>query len=150
LQAQIAEMQQTMEAMARQQQTAAAQRALPPPPAPPQADAGPLNWRGIEPLRLSSDATIEDTGRHPLFYIDDRAYTVPNEVSSAVGLQYIHLSAGGDIGVLQAQDYLLNELLGADAYRALREYQALTSAHLAWVIEACSRLALGTIEVPKG
>jgi hypothetical protein len=150
-QAQIAELQQMAERLARQQQAAAGQRALP--AAPPRPDGpGPLNWRGIEPLRLpavSDDDEPEPVGRHALFYIGDTEYTIPDEVPQSDALEFLHLMAAPDLGPLVGQDFLLTMMLGAREYRELRAYKPLTSAQLAWIIETCTKICLGVLETPK-
>ena len=131
----------------------AAQAAAPHPalPAGRPEDPDILGIPGLKPLRLSTtDVEPLSTGRHPLFYIDDREYTVPDEVPQSVALEFVHLAATGDVGLLTAQDYLLTELLSDEAYAALRAYKYLTAAQLAWIIQTCVRIALGALETPKG
>lgn len=151
-------MQQTMEQMARQQQAAAA-RALPAgaPGQRPQmdtVDSDPdiLGIPGLKPIRISDDDGDGDKPerRVPWFYVGDKQFTVPERVTQALALEYMHLGAvGTDMAMAQAQDFLLTALLGEDDYRELRHSRRLTREHLGWILETANRIAVGALEVPK-
>ena len=131
---------------------AAARRpARPRVPAPvpePEPEASPLDPGSgeFEVLRLTrrTDRTEE---RVPLFYIDDVEYTVAKRPNVNVGLQMMHLFRTQ--GEAAATDYVLDKLLGADGYAALREYDDLTPAQFKHICQVAVKLALGSLELPK-
>jgi hypothetical protein len=110
------------------------------------APALPASAPADDVIRLTSDPGLAEE-RVPLFYIDDREYTVAKRPGVNVGLEYLHLSrtSGQEIAI----DYLLGKLLGEEGYRALREYDQLTSDQFKQICEVAARLTLGAIELPK-
>ena len=121
----------------------------------PREDHGPLKplYPGFEPLRLETpDEAPEEAPRVELFSIDDQPFTIPVRVPQQVAVEYLHrfATAGGPEGQVLANDYLLTQVLGEDAYAALRAWPHLTTDQFAWVTEVITRLAFGQIEVPKG
>jgi len=161
----LAQMRAEIAELRRQAAEARQERAAiePVPPAPlrpalPVSPADPdiLGIPGLKPLRLTTDDDDKPVTRHPLFYIDGEAVTIPDEVSSQVTVNYLRIigvDVDNEVGRGQAlvagQSYLLREMLGDDGYRRLCEYKPLKQQQLAWIIETCTRVALGTIEIPK-
>lgn len=101
-----------------------------------------------EPLRLSTRSGDVPAGRVPLFYIDDVEYTIPDRVSANVALKYMRMVRVS--GVDAASAWLLEEVLGDDAYTALMNYDGLTVTHLEQIGRAINDLVMGATEVPKG
>ncbi|MCX4750897.1 hypothetical protein OG455_41185 [Kitasatospora sp. NBC_01287] len=113
-----------------------------PDPTPTPAAGGAV---AFEPPRLTSSTAPAE--RVPLFYIDDREYSVTLKPGVNVGLKYLHLSR--TIGEAQAMDYLLEKLLGAEGYQALMDYDDLTQEQFQGICEIASRLTVGALELPK-
>lgn len=159
----IAELRAEIAELRRERQERAPLEGSPIPPQPQRpalpvspADPDILGIPGLKPLRLTTDDDDKPVTRHPLFYIDGEAVTVPDEVSSTVTVNYLRIIGAdveNDIGRGQAlvagQSYLLREMLGDDGYKRLCDYKPLTQPQLTWIIETCTRIALGTIEIPK-
>lgn len=111
---------------------------------------------GFRPLRLTP--RTEPAERLPLFYVGDVEFTIPARPGANVALQYLHIASGQDCSCIRphgrgeaaANDYLLTELLGDDGYQALREFEDLTLADLAAIIEIAVKHTVGDLEVPKG
>jgi hypothetical protein len=103
------------------------------------------NGRGIQVLRLTTGTT--EAARVPLFYIDDREYTVKASPGMNIALQFLHIGRTQGEGI--AIDYLLGKMLGDEAYKALREYDDLTAEQLMQIIETVTSLAMGAMELPK-
>lgn len=100
----------------------------------------------------------------PLFTLSDPVtgdeveYSIPRKPGANIGLMYVHIASGQPCtnctaphgrGEFAAQDYLLRVLLGADGYKALREFEDLESADLGAMVAIMVKLALGAIEAPK-
>ena len=59
------------------------------------------------------------TEREPIFSIDGTEYTIPREVPGSLALQAMERTRTN--GEVSATAWLMEEMLGADGYRALRE-----------------------------
>lgn len=101
---------------------------------------------GLLPL-LVLTTSDEPEKRVPIFSIDGTEYTIPESPSASIGLQVTHLWATQGYSV--ATDWLLNELLGSDGYKALREFRQLTREQYKQVEAICIKAALGEDEDPK-
>lgn len=118
-------------------------------PAPtPAPEPSPFDPPGseFEVLRLTT-RTDRDEERVPLFYIDDREYSVARRPGVNVGMQFLHLYRTQ--GEVAATDYVLGRLLGEDGYRALREYDDLSVEQFRQICQVVIKLALGPLELPK-
>lgn len=114
-----------------------------PPTSPAPVEETPES--GFEVLRLTTRSTPEE--RVPLFYIDDREYTIPKRPRMNVALQFMHLARERNDSA--AMDYLLEKLLGEEGYKALRDYDDLTSEQFQQITDVATRLTLGALELPK-
>src|SRR5690349_2391474 len=114
-----------------------ARRDATPPPGPA---AGP------RVLRLTTKQA-DPVEREPIFYIDDVEYTIPVRMRTNEALECLHVfrTRGDEV----ATDFLLEKLLGADGYRALREYDGLEPEHLQQIIEIAVERMMGATEGPK-
>ena len=115
-------------------------RPKPPPPVAPRVDDGPRVLRFVS-------AAEEPEEREPLFYIDDREYTIPKVMRTNDALDCLHVFRTQ--GELFATDYLLEKLLGEEAYTALRSYKGLTSDDLKQIVEVATERMMGAAEAPK-
>lgn len=111
--------------------------------APELKDAG---TQGI--ISLRSAVNPPEDARVPAFRINGKTYSIATKPRTNQGLQYVHLSRtrGTEIAI----DYALEMLLGAEGYKALREFDDLTEADLEAVVKAASRIMTGPVEAPKG
>ena len=100
---------------------------------------------GFEVLRLTTKSDPEE--RVPLFYIDDREYTIPKRPRMNIALEFMHLARERNDSA--AMDYLLEKLLGKEGYQALRDYDDLTPQQFQQITDIATRLTLGALELPK-
>lgn len=91
-------------------------------------------------IELTSPKEKAEVERVELFSIDGKVYTVPRELSPTVGLRYTNIARKQ--GQEMAADYLLETMLGEEAYSALLEFDGFNTEILELVIEACSNIAL--------
>jgi hypothetical protein len=76
----------------------------------------------LDLIRFSSEA-VPDPKREkriPLFYIDEKVYTVPQFPAPTIGLKYLKLAH--EEGSDEANYWLLSSMLGEEGYEALMEY----------------------------
>lgn len=93
--------------------------------------------------------TPEQTGnRIVLFSIDGREYDIPAKPRANIALKYLWevKQRGQEV----AAATLLEELIGAEGFQALMEYDDLTQDQLKTVMEAAQKVVLGNAEAPKG
>lgn len=101
----------------------------------------------IPAIRLKSDAEVEVSERVTLFYIDDVAYTVPKKPSPRTSLRYLFLLQTEGEG--NANYYLLNALLGTKGYKALMDYEPLTTEQYNQILGLAVEISTGRTERPK-
>lgn len=105
---------------------------------------------GAAPIKLYSDRAAATVEMVPLFSIDDVDYCIPKEPNALMALRYLEQVKQG-VSQDMAMGYLLEDLLGRDAYRALLAYQGhMTPAQLAQLFQAAQSAVVGLVEVPKG
>lgn len=83
-----------------------------------------------------------------LFELDGREFTVPAKPRAVVSLRYLRAIKQGGQELAAAQ--LLTDLLGADGFNALCEYEDLTPAQFKAILEAAQRLSIGSMEEAFG
>jgi hypothetical protein len=100
---------------------------------------------GLQVLRLKTSGS--KGAMVPLFYIDDREYCIPAKPGLNIALQALHVrrTQGEDAAV----DYMLEKVLGAEGYRALREYDELEPGDLMQILQVVNELVMGAMEFPK-
>jgi hypothetical protein len=83
-----------------------------------------------------------------LFSIDGIVYTMPAKVGTNVSLQYLRMvrTQGQEV----ALGWLLERVIGEDAYEALMNCDGLTPDALAQVMEVVRQHTMGAVEAPKG
>jgi hypothetical protein len=115
-------------------------------PWPPNATAGAIEHNEADNrvvLPASTAGTIlEDTV--VLFELDGREYRVPARPRAAVALRY--LRAVRDGGPERGSAQLLTDLLGADGFDALCDYEDLSGDQLKAIMDAAQKLTLGAME----
>lgn len=110
-------------------------------PAKPQlANVEGLPYEPVE--MVTTGGAVAD--RVPIFSIDGVAYTIPAKPRPALALRFLHNRR--TVGEDDATDILLEELLGPDGYKALREYDELTTEQLKSVFTIAQKVALGALE----
>lgn len=120
------------------------------PPAPPVVPVSevPTAANGAPRVLRFSTATEEEVEeREPLFYIDDREYTIPKVMPTNDALACLHVFRTQ--GNLFATDHLLETLLGVEGYAALLSYKKLKPEDLQAIIEIATERMLGAAEPPK-
>lgn len=90
---------------------------------------------------LSEDTVV-------LFELDGREYRVPNRPRAAVALRYLRAARTGDQAMASAQ--LLTDLLGADGFNALCDYEDLLPGQLKQIMDAAQKLVMGGMEEAFG
>lgn len=97
-----------------------------------------------EPIRLSSAKPADFDDREPLFYIDDTEYTIPKRPRANLSLQFLDMvkSEGTDY----ASAWLMEEMLGTDAYEALMKLDTLEPDQLQQITDLCQKKVLGKLE----
>lgn len=97
-----------------------------------------------EPIRLSSTKPADFDEREPLFYIDEQEYTIPKRPRANLSLQFLDKvkSEGTDY----ASAWLMEEMLGADAYEALMKLDTLEPEQLDQITTLCQKKVLGKLE----
>ena len=84
--------------------------------------------------------------REPIFSIDGIEYTMPREVPGHIALEGMEIYRKGGDGA--ATPWIMEQLLGNDGYRALRDCPSLTKANLLAIIEVLRRKIFGDPEDP--
>lgn len=87
-------------------------------------------------------------GRVDLFRLDGRTYTIPDRTRANVGLKYLWLEK--EKGTGPAEQWLLEELLGEDGYKALMGYDELEPEDLERIMLVAQEVVLGSLEEGKG
>jgi hypothetical protein len=96
-------------------------------------------------IELDSKAPVEpDVERVPVFSIDGKAYTMPAEVKPHVGLRYLWMLKQD--GADYAGAWLMEQVLGADGFKALAEYEPLTKQQFEDIQVIIRNHTLGSVE----
>jgi len=85
-----------------------------------------------------------NTAVKDLFSIDGRVYTMPAEVSASVALEMLHRARTE--GEQAAVSWVMEEVLGKEAYDALRTCKALKAHQLQAVIQVVTENVMGAME----
>jgi hypothetical protein len=95
-------------------------------------------------VRLSTSAAPAPVEKVPLFSIDDDEYGMPKKIRPNVSLKYLRMirEQGSDV----AGAWLLEEVIGTEAYEALMNYDALEDEHLNRVMAIVQDHVLGQAE----
>jgi hypothetical protein len=94
-------------------------------------------------------ASAEGANYVTLFSIDEVEYRVPDKVRANLQLKY--LKKLREMSEAAAAGWLLEEMLGADAYDALADYEDLTEENFDAIMKAVEKIVLGSKEKdPKG
>lgn len=102
-------------------------------------------------LRFAS-VSDEPEEREALFYIDDTEYTVLVNPPASIGQEALHIIAeggGSPVAQVMADDYVMSQMLGGEAYAALRACKTVKAGELAHLKQVVSRKALGALEDPN-
>jgi hypothetical protein len=112
---------------------------------PPAAPVQPPPPSG--PLRFTTPAeTIEDE-REPLFFMDDREYTIP--VDPGLGVSYDTMHVAREQGTAAAEDYFMTAMLGEDGWAELRRLlreKIISKEDFLHLVEVCRDKAMGAME----
>lgn len=99
-------------------------------------------------IRLSSKPKQGREKRIPLFYVDDRLYTMRGQATPTLGLRYMHVARTQ--GPDAAADFALEALLGAEGYAALMACDDLSMDDLKAIVQRAVSIMQGPVEGPKG
>jgi hypothetical protein len=83
-----------------------------------------------------------------LFAIDGVSYYIPKKPRVNIALRYLKMAR--EQGPDAASAYLLEALVGEEAYEALMNFDDLDSETLGAIAEAAQKYTLGGLEAPKG
>ena len=101
----------------------------------------------FEPLDLDAMPQTIDVETVHLFTLNETDYYVPLEPPARVSLKYLRMAREDAAG---AQGWLLEQLLGEDAYTALMEWEGLTTDILVRLLNVVHKLAIDATEGVKG
>lgn len=92
----------------------------------------------------SSDKPVEMV---ELFTLNGHAYEIPNKARMNVALRFLDEARRN--GQDQAAAYLIEVLLGREAYEALMNYDDLSPEDFQSIVQAAVKVVLGDLEAPK-
>lgn len=95
-------------------------------------------------MLIEIDSNEVNTEVKDLFSLDGRVYTMPAEVPASVALQFLHISRTE--GETAAISWVMEEVLGTEAYDALRNCRALKPHQLRAVIKVVTDEVMGVME----
>lgn len=98
------------------------------------------------PVRIkSTDADpFAGAGRQPLFYIDDREYSIPVDVPAWYGLEAMEKTA--TMSEVEATRWVMIEMLGQEGWDALRTCKTITKPEMAAMQQVVRTLVFGEQE----
>lgn len=101
---------------------------------------------GLDVLRLKTTPKDQrkPVEREPLFYIDDREFTIPREVPPHIAMKYLRDLRDQPMEVALAR--LLDGLLGRAAVDALADHEELTKEDLEQLMVLVQRKTQGLLE----
>lgn len=99
-----------------------------------------------EKIELKS-ATVE-AEQIELFSIDGKSYTIPNKPRLNVALKTLKLVRTQ--GEEAASAFMLEAVIGEEAFEALTEYDDLDAETFQQIILAAQKIVFGGLEAPKG
>ena len=105
-----------------------------------------MSEAGIEPRVIG--AKKRDEEKIPFFEIDDVVYYVPKQIPQNIAIKALEVFR--DEGELAIASWLCQEVLGDDAYEALRDCEDITPQDLEWLFDELSKRALGPMEKALG
>lgn len=113
------------------------------------AGAGANTSASTAPIKLYTQQSNDDIEMTPLFAIDDVDYLIPKEPNAMMALRYLDQVKQG-VSEEMAMAYLLEDLLGPDAYKGLLAYKGhMTPTQMAQLFQAAQSAVVGLVEVPK-
>ena len=83
-----------------------------------------------------------------LFSLNGVSYSIPKKPRVNVALRYLKMAR--EEGTEAASAFLLESLVGEEAYKALMDFDDLTQETLGQIAEAAQKHTLGGLEAPKG
>lgn len=103
------------------------------------------------PINLDEDDTPDEPVETVhLFTLNGTDYYVPKEPDATVSLRYLRMARTDPAS---ARGWMLEQLVGEDAYTALMDWPGLKTRHLVQILAAVERLAVdaaGAISGPLG
>lgn len=97
------------------------------------------------PVRINtSEDPFAGIGRKPLFYIDDREYTIPVDVPAWYGLEAMEKTA--TMSEVEGTRWLMIQMLGQEGWDALRACKTITKPEMAAMQMVVRELVFGEQE----
>lgn len=120
--------------------------------AAPRKAANPRSGRAtVRPIKASErslteiiSTDVEEVDSIPVFSIDGQVYSMPGAISVSFALEAIDVM--GQRGELAAMAWLLPEVLGQEAYDALKTCKALKPEQLKSIMDRVSEHVMGQLE----
>lgn len=103
----------------------------------------PVDPTESAPVRLSTKTTLDES-RVTLFYLDDKPYTVPRRPRPNLALKFMWQTKTE--GEEQAGMNLLVAMIGEDGFRALMDFDGLSTEDFETVMAKATDLAMGSLE----
>jgi hypothetical protein len=102
------------------------------------------------PIKLYTKQSNDAVEMTPLFSIDDVDYLIPVEPNAIMALRYIEQVKQG-LSEEMAMGYLLEDLLGAEAYMGLLAFKGhMSPKQFVELFTAAQNALVGLVEIPKG
>ncbi|HET9384507.1 MAG TPA: hypothetical protein VFO67_05120 [Gemmatimonadales bacterium] len=99
-------------------------------------------------LQFSSTPLPEYAEREPLFSIDGKVYSMPKKIPAGVALRALEeVAARGEIA---GAAVLFKEVVGPDAYEALRDCKGIDEDGFAAILRIVQDKAMGQLDKLKG
>lgn len=99
-------------------------------------------------IELSTSEATADIEMVELFSIDGKSYEIPKKPRMNIALRAMKLMRTQ--GTEAAGAYMLEELLGEEAYDALCDYDDLDADTLQAIMAGAQKVVFGGLEGPKG
>lgn len=91
--------------------------------------------------------TLAEAEQVAIFELDDVTYSIPKHARAEIGLEY--MAKADEEGESQANWYLLQEALGADAVKALRKVKGLTDDQFEGIVVRVQTIIMPEANDPK-
>jgi len=108
---------------------------------PPISHKDKIAGTTLDVIELSSNQPEVEPEWVEIFRLDGKSYCVDKNLSAQVALEYLHLVRIS--GKEAAVAYLFEEMLGVEAYTALRSHKGITPTQIGQVLVALQAVLLG-------
>lgn len=95
-------------------------------------------------IEIVTTQPTPESGREPLFSIDGTAYTIPMEVPASLALEAMEITR--QRGEASATAWVMEQLLGAEGWKALRTCPQVRKADMRVLMRICRERVFGGME----